>query len=55
MTDFFIKFEYFVYGFMVGILFLPCVSIIKKVIAEAKLAKQEWRSPSKDFDNEKFY
>jgi len=55
MSDFFLKFEYFVYGFGVGILFLPFLSIAKKVISEAKLAKQQWRQPYKDFDNNKNY
>lgn len=55
MTDFFLKFEYFVYGFGAGILFLPFLTLAKKIIAEAKLAKQQWSQPYKDFDKDKTY
>ena len=55
LNDFFLKFEFFVYGFGVGITFLPFLSIAKKVIAEAKVAKQQWKHPNKNFDNENIY
>jgi hypothetical protein len=38
-------FEWFAYGFVVGYFWYPFWEIIKKVIREAKKAKQEWRNP----------
>jgi hypothetical protein len=38
-------FEWFAYGFVAGYFWYPFWEIIKKVISEAKKAKQEWRNP----------
>ena len=38
-------FEWFAYGFVVGYFWHPFWIIIKKIVSEAKKAKQEWRNP----------
>ncbi len=37
--------EPFIYGVMVGYFWYPFWNIMKKIISEAKKAKQEWRNP----------
>jgi len=32
----------FIYGFIVGILWMPALAMVKKVIEEFKLAKEQW-------------
>jgi len=38
-------FEPFVYGLVIGYVWNPIWHIGKKIVSEAKKAKQEWRNP----------
>jgi len=42
MTDFKAWFEPFAWGFMIGYFWYPLWSIAKKIVNEAKKAKEQW-------------
>jgi hypothetical protein len=43
--EFKLALEYFLYGAVVGYFWNPVWAIIKKIVHEAKVAKNEWRQP----------
>ena len=42
-----IALEYFIFGVVAGYFWNPVWAIIKKIVHEAKVAKNEWRKPGK--------
>lgn len=40
--------EWFVYGVILGYFMTPLIKLIKAIIREAKIAKQEWRKDGRD-------
>ena len=45
MTDFINALGPFVYGFAVGYFWHPLWQLGKRIVEEARLAKEEWRNP----------
>lgn len=45
MTDLFEALKWLLYGFAIGYLFTPAMTILRRVYEEFKIAKQEWRQP----------
>lgn len=42
------KFDWFFLGLMIGYLWYPLWALGKKIVHEAKVAKNEWRNPDRD-------
>lgn len=34
---------WFIYGFICGVFYLPALAVIRTIVREFKVAKQEWR------------
>ena len=46
MTEFWLAIEWFVYGFVGGLVAHPAWSLAKRIWHEAKLAREQWGNPS---------
>jgi hypothetical protein len=40
------KLDWFVFGFIIGWLFMPVYKILTRIVEEAKIAKREWHNPT---------
>jgi hypothetical protein len=38
------KLDWFVFGFIIGWLFMPVYKILTRIVEEAKIAKREWHN-----------
>lgn len=45
MTEFLNAVGPFAYGFLLGYFWYPIYNLCKKIYAEAKLAREQWRNP----------
>lgn len=45
MTEFWLSTEWFIYGFVAGFVARPAWAVIKKIVQEARLARDEWSRP----------
>ena len=45
MMDLWEALKWLLYGFIAGFFFIPAVTILRKVYAEFKLARDEWSQP----------
>lgn len=43
-----IELEWFIYGLAIGYFLNPLMTLIKAIIREAKVAKQEWRKDGRN-------
>ena len=45
MMDLWEAVKWLLYGFVMGFLFVPAITILRRVYAEFKLARDEWSQP----------